>query len=326
MKHQKIITAKLIDPQENFRPSTFKDFIGQDHIKQTIQAAISSAKKRNSNLWHILLAGESGYWKTTLAQIIAKQLWVDIKIVTWYAISKPAEIISILNSLKENDILFIDEIHRLKPNIEEILYIAMEDFVIDMVMPEGGNVRIPINKFTLIWATTQLHKLSTPLKNRFVYTFHFHNYTSQEVSLIVQRYLNFYWIKTIGKNIENQIAQYTTSTPRDIHNLIIMLRDFLIAKWAKPSNLFVDKEILKEFVWWAQIENWGLLPIHKKYIQILTNLWGWPVWIKTIALNLWLDEKTVENDIEPLLIKLWIIEKTSRWRKLQLWKSNWFYQ
>jgi len=321
MKHQTIITAKLINPEENFRPKDFDSFIGQEHIKKTIKAAIQSAKKRNSNLWHILFSWESGYWKTTLAQIVANQMWVNIKIVTWYAISKPAEIISILNSLKENDILFIDEIHRLKPNIEEILYIAMEDRAIDMVMPEWWNVRIPINKFCLIGATTQLHKLSTPLKNRFVYTLHFTDYQEEEIIKIIKRYLNFYWIKT-NWNIANQIAKYTTSTPRDIHNFIIMIRDFLISKWAKPNNLILDKEMLEKFLSWANIHDGWLQPIHKKYIQILQNLWWGPIGLKTIALNMWLDYKTVENDIEPLLLKLNIIEKSSRGRIL---KKSWFF-
>jgi holliday junction DNA helicase RuvB len=118
------------------RPSDFDEFIGQDHIKQIIKTAIHSARKRKGNLGHILFSGPSGFGKTTMANIIAKQSGVSIKTVTGYAITKPSEIISILNSLQEGDILFIDEIHRLRPNIEEVLYIAMEDFVIDMVMPE----------------------------------------------------------------------------------------------------------------------------------------------------------------------------------------------
>jgi len=165
-----------------------------------------------------------------------------------------------------------------------------------MVMPEWWNVRIPINKFCLIGATTQLHKLSTPLKNRFVYTLHFTDYQEEEIIkiIIIKRYLNFYWIKT-NWNIANQIAKYTTSTPRDIHNFIIMIRDFLISKWAKPNNLI---------------------------LEILQNLWWGPIGLKTIALNMWLDYKTVENDIEPLLLKLNIIEKSSRGRIL---KKSWFF-
>lgn len=150
MEIKKINTEKLLNINGTNRPLSFKDFIGQEHIKNILKTAIESGQKRKSHIGHILFSGPSGFGKTTMSNIIAKQSNVGIKAVTGYAITKPAEIISILNSLEQGDILFIDEIHRLKPNIEEVLYIAMEDFVIDMVMPEGGNVRIPINPFTLI--------------------------------------------------------------------------------------------------------------------------------------------------------------------------------
>lgn len=317
MEIKRISTKKLIDPEANFRPQNFDEFIWQDYIKKTLKAAIKSSIKRNTPLWHILFSWESWYWKTTLAQIIAKQMGVDIKIITWYAITKPAEIINILNNLQYGDILFIDEIHRLKPNIEEILYIAMEDFAIDMVMPEWGNIRIPINKFTLIWATTKLEALSLPLKNRFVYKFHFEDYSEKEKKQILKRYLNFYWIKILEKNLLEKISKFITSTPREIHNFAIMLRDYLIASWFKNNNLLLDNQIWEEFKKWAELENWWLWQIHKKYLKILKDMWWWPIWLKTIALKLGLNEKAVENDIEPLLLKLWLIEKTSRWRILK---------
>jgi len=317
MEIKKISLQKLIEPEANFRPKNFDDFVWQEYIKKTLKAAIKSAIKRKTPLWHILFSGESWYWKTTLAQIIANQMWVNIKIVTWYAITKPAEIISILNNLEYWDILFIDEIHRLKPNIEEILYIAMEDFAIDMVMPEWWNVRIPINKFTLIGATTKLESLTAPLKNRFVYKLHFEDYTEEEKKKILKRYLDFYWVQIVEKKLLNEISKFITSTPREIHNFAIMLRDYLIASGFKNNNLILDNQIWREFKCWAELENWGLGQIHKKYIKILENLWGWPVWLKTIALKLGLNEKAVENDIEPLLLKLGLIEKTTRGRILK---------
>ena len=141
-----------------------------------------------------MLSGPSGYGKTTLAQIIAKLLGVQIKIINAYAISKPAEMISILNSLQVHDILFVDEVHRLKAPVEEVLYSAMEDHVIDMVMPEGGSVRIPIHPFTLVGATTQMESLSTPFKNRFIYKFHLIEYDTDEKHQIILRYLHHYHI------------------------------------------------------------------------------------------------------------------------------------
>ena len=169
------------------RPDNFDDFVGQSHIKKMLQTAITSAQKRSWPLWHILFSWPSGFWKTTMAHIIAQELWVNNKIITAYAITKPSEIVSILNALEPWDILFIDEIHRLKPNVEEVLYTAMEDFVVDMVMPEWWNIRIPINPFTLIWATTKPEMLSKPMKNRFVYSFHLVEYTDAEKSVIIQR-------------------------------------------------------------------------------------------------------------------------------------------
>jgi len=316
MQVKRISTEKLIEIEKMFRPQDFEDFIWQQEIKKILKAAIHSAQKRQSNLWHVLFSGESGYGKTTMWWIISKSLWVNIKIVTWYAITKPAELISILNSLQDWDILFIDEIHRLRANIEEILYIAMEDFAIDMVMPEWWNVRIPLNKFSLVWATTKLESLSWPLKNRFVYKFHFVDYTNHEKKDIIKRYLNLYQINFDNSLLE-KIANHIISVPREINNFCIQLRDYLISKWAKESNLNLDDEIWLEFKSWANLETGWLNHIHKKYMEILNDFEWWPVWLKTISLKIWLNEKAVENDIEPLLLKLWIIDKTSKWRILK---------
>lgn len=155
---------------------------------------MESARKREEHIGHLLFSGPSGYGKTSLAHLIAHEMNVNMKVITGYAISKPSDLVSLLNSLETNDILFIDEIHRLKPTLEEILYVAMEDRCIDMVLPEGGNLRIPLNPFTLIGATTKMESLSTPLKNRFVYKFHFMDYTAEEIKTIITRYLKLYQI------------------------------------------------------------------------------------------------------------------------------------
>lgn len=315
MEIKKISTKKLIEINSNTRPSSFDDFIWQDEIKKICNAAIQSAKKRSSSLGHILFYWESGYWKTTLAQIIAKEFWVSIKIVAWYAITKPSEIISILNTLSVWDVLFIDEIHRIKPNIEEILYIAMEDFSIDMVMPEWWSVRIPLKEFTLIWATTKSESMSQPLKNRFVYKFHFTDYTQEQKINIIWRYLKIYEIK-YEQLILKDISDHIVSVPREINNFCIKLRDYLISKWAKQQNLQLDKDIWNEFKQWADLMNWWLTKVHKRYLDILGEFDWWPVWLKTISLKLWVNEQAVEDDIEPLLLKLWMIEKNTRWRCL----------
>jgi len=314
MKIQKIATEKLIDISSGKRPESFEQFLWQEHIKNIAQTAIESAKKRDSYIWHTLFSGPSGFGKTTMANIISKQMNKGIKAVTWYAISKPAEIVSILNSLEEWEVLFIDEIHRLRPNVEEVLYIAMEDFVIDMVMPDGWSVRIPINPFTLIGATTKWESLSPPLKNRFVYNFHFMDYSQSEKKSIIQRYLDQYKIWhdiDILKDIEKKVD----AVPREIHNLCVQLRDFVIFKNSNTEETILDKSLWKEFVAQMQIEDGGLNLLHKKYLEILENH-DRPVGVKAISIQLGIHEKAVEEDVEPLLLKLWKIEKTHQWRIL----------
>ena len=300
------------------RPDSFDDFVWQSYIKQMLQTAIGSAKKRNWTLWHILFSGPSWFWKTTMAHIIAQELWVNNKVITAYAISKPSEIVSILNVLETWDILFIDEIHRLKPNVEEVLYTAMEDFVVDMVMPEGWNIRIPINPFTLVWATTKPEMISKPMKNRFVYSFHLVEYSQEEKSIIIERYLQVYDVKhdTI---VPSEIARKVDSVPREIHNLCIKIRDYCIQKGIK--NL--TKNELLDFFKHAQIQDGGLTPLHERYLNVLSK-YDRPIWLRVIATQLWMGEKAVEDDIEPLLLKLWKIEKTQQWRVLSWW-NKWLF-
>ena len=318
MEIKKINTERQAPANNWPRPVSFEEFIGQEDIKTVIQTAIDSAKKRQGHIGHMLFSGPSGFGKTTMAGIIAKQANGNIKTVTGYAISKPAEIVSILNSLETGDMLFIDEIHRLKPNIEEVLYIAMEDFVIDMVMPEGGNVRIPINPFTLIGATTKSESLSQPIKNRFVYHFHFMEYNSKEKQKIIQRYLTQYHITTSPAVLEAMVSK-VDAVPREIHNFCIKIRDFTITSVVGTQYLASDEykneiytinEKLREaFLDHSKIEEWGTNPLHARYLEILREA-DRPLGLKTIAIQLGINEKAVEEDIEPLLMKLGKIEKT----------------
>lgn len=172
----------------------------------------------------------------------------NIKIITGYALSKPAEMVSLLNSLGCNDILFIDEIHRLKANVEEVLYIAMEDYRIDMVMPDGGSLSLPLQPFTLIGATTKMEKLSAPLKNRFVYKFHFVDYTFTEQQAIITRYLNVNAI-ALGNDsslLIHEICSHVTLVPREIANFCLQLKDYLIASYG-DQDLYLDLARRKAF-------------------------------------------------------------------------------
>ena len=309
----KVISANLEQTQNNKktnpRPISFEDFIWQEEIKKILKTAILSAKKRNDSLGHILLSWDSWFWKTTIAQIIANQLWKNIKIITAYAMEKPADMISVLNQLEQNDILFIDEIHRLKPKIEEILYIAMEDFRVDIIVNDE-NMSIPLNKFTLIWATNKLENLSDAFKNRFVYKFHLKPYNLSEIKLILKFYLNQLWIKFTQEWIDI-LSQKALPIPREIKNLAIKIRDYIVANnLSNILNKSTAEKILEKF----ELKDFWLSELQKRYLEILKE--KQPVWIKTISALLNVSDKVIEKDIEPLLLNLKIIEKTPKWRKI----------
>lgn len=311
MQHTSFVQEKSESKKFQFRPQGFDDFVGQEDIKKILKVALQASKKSSKPLWHTLLSGESWFWKTTLAQIIASEKWVNIKIVTAYAISKPAEMISLLNGLKEGDILFIDEIHRLRANVEEVLYIAMEDYVVDMIV-DWGEVRIPLMPFTLVWATTKMESLSPPFKNRFVYKFHFLDYEKKEKIKILKKYLNLYGLQADEKILE-EISEKVVSVPREIHNFSIKLADYMLAHGLGEK---IDEKNWSSFENWWNIQNGGLDFIHQKYLEILRSYEWKAVWLKTIAYRLWVNEKSLEQDIEPLLLKLGYIDKTSKWRIL----------
>lgn len=306
-------TEEQITPAYSNRPIWFDAFVGQKNIVKIVKTAIKSAKNSDHTLGHLLFSGNSWYGKTTLATIIANEMSVQIKAISWYAITKPAELISILNNLQQGDILFIDEIHRLKPNIEEVLYIAMEDWVIDFVMPEWWDMRLPINHFTLVGATTKLESLSAPLKNRFVYKFHFEDYTHNEILEIIATYLDVYKTKA-SKELIEKISTKVESTPREINNICVKIRDYLIAH--DIPNMEMTIKQWPAFEERLNIDAGGLTPLHKKYLAILADT-DLPVWVKTLAAKLGMSEKAIEWDIEPLLLKLGKIEKTTKGRVLK---------
>jgi Holliday junction DNA helicase RuvB len=302
--HKKIWWKKI-------RPDSFDSFIWQEHITRILKTAIDSAQKKSHPLWHILLSWPSGYGKTTLAHITTAIYGKQFHTVTWYVISKPAELISIMTSMNEGDVLFIDEIHRIKPILEEMLYIAMEDFAIDMMMGDGWAVRVPLKPFTLIGATTKPESLTEPLKNRFIYSFHCVDYNDDEKHKIVKRYLDHYDIQYTANLIE-LMARKVDTVPRKIHNLIVKIRDFLIST---QHNLILNEKNRPDCESRLSIRDGGITNIHEQYLNILkANTWA--VWLKTIALQLGINEESVENEIEPLLLKSGLIEKTGRGRIL----------
>ncbi len=303
----------LVEPINKSRPKHFTEFVGQEHIKNVLQTAIQSSITSNQALWHILLSWKSGFGKTTLAIITATSTKSNIKIITWYAIHKPSELISLLNLLQEWDILFIDEIHRLKAPVEEVLYTAMEDNTIDMILPDGHHIKLPIEPFTLIWATTKLESLSEPLKNRFVYQFHMEPYTFEEKKLIIQRYLTLQNI-IFSEDIVTVIADHIANVPRQIANFCHQLKDYLVVH---SKDLEITHKKWDAFWDRTSLEKWWITLLHKRYLSILEEANYSPVGLKTLSVKLWMSEKSIENDIEPLLFELNRIEKTNRWRVIK---------
>ena len=313
MQIKKIVPILSTGMSPSHRPTDFGHFIGQDGIKKTLATAISSAFKQGRPVGHILFSGPSGYGKTTLAQLVAQGVNSQLHSVTAYAISKPAEMIAVLNGLQGGDVLFIDEIHRLKPAIEEMLYIAMEDCCIDMVMPDASAVKIPLQPFTLIGATTKMQLLSAPLKNRFIYKLHLTDYTSADVCKLIKQTLVQKGISLVDETLIKEISTYCTTTPREIVSTLIQLHDWMIVH---AETLVLWKQQREAFLHDARLVSGGLSPLHQHYIAILSATEGRPVGIKTLSAKLGVDEQVIEHDLEPLLFKLGKIEKSSRGRYL----------
>ena len=316
MQVKRISSEASEDSISSYRPYTFEAFIGQENTKKVLHSAIVASQKLDQTVWHILLSWQSGFGKTTLANIVAHQRKVGFKVITAYAISKPADMISLLNTLDSGDVLFIDEIHRLKPAVEEVLYIAMEDSCIDMVMPDGWTVRVPLDPFTLIGATTKMEALSTPLKNRFVYKFHLEQYTYDEKLLMVTYYLKHYSLKTSWE-ILHSIAEHVVTVPREIVNFCHQVKDYLVSEYDLSEDpIELTGERWNSYLQRSKITKWWLTTLHQSYISVLREADGNPVWLKTLSVKLGIHEKSIEDDVEPLLFELGKIEKTTRWRVL----------
>lgn len=315
MQIKKIDTTTIVETRIGYRPRNFSEFIGQEDITRVIQTAITSTRKSKRTLGHMLLLGPAWYGKTTLAQIIAHELWTQCKVVTAYAITKPADVISLLNALNQWDVLFIDEIHRLSPKLEEMLYTAMEDYQIDMVMPDGGHVSIPLQSFTLIWATTKADHLTKPLKSRFVYKFHFAEYTDDEKQKILWYYLTQLGISyDLSSWVVSSFSDLLETIPRELYNACIRLYDYLNVH---HKDLILNTTTIADFAHWNKSKRGWLNSLHTAYLDLF-DLDDAPMGLNTIAVKLWLDEQTVEDEIEPLLIKLGYVERTPKGRIIRV--------
>ncbi len=300
--------------EKNIRPLNFEDYIGQSSIKETLKISIKASKKRNTHLDHLLFYGPPGLGKTTLAQIIANELNTNIKITSAPSIERPRDIIGILMQMKEGEVLFIDEIHRLNKIAEEILYPAMEDFSIDLTTGKSQSVktmRIPIPKFTLIGATTKAGSLSGPLRDRFGIIHRLEFYTVEELATIVKRTASIleFDINDDGARI---IAERSRCTPRIANRLVKRCADWAIVK----GDGKITSEIATAALEALKIDEIGLDVTDRALLNLMINSFeGRPVGIETLAVALGEDIHTIEDVYEPYLIQKGLIARTPRGRK-----------
>ncbi|KAA6230782.1 Holliday junction branch migration DNA helicase RuvB [Campylobacter sp. LR291e] len=298
--------------ENSLRPTSFDDYIGQENIKKNLNVFISAAKKREENLDHILFSGPAGLGKTTLANIISYEMTANIKTTAAPMIEKSGDLAAILTNLSEGDILFIDEIHRLSPAIEEVLYPAMEDFRLDIIIgsgPAAQTIKIDLPKFTLIGATTRAGKLSNPLRDRFGMQFRLEFYKDEELATIIQKAavkLN----KTCDKNAAMEIAKRSRSTPRIALRLLRRVRDFADVNDEETITQQRTVEALNSL----GVNELGFDSMDLKYLELLTTSRGRPIGLGSLAAALSEDENTIEDVIEPYLLANGYIERTAKGR------------
>jgi len=318
MKQNEILNPTKLEEEKNeniLRPSFLRDFLGQDKLKENLQIFINAAKARGDSLDHTLFYGPPGLGKTTLAQIIAHEMGVGFKSSSGPVISKSGDLAAILTNLQEGDILFIDEIHRLNKNVEEVLYSAMEDFKLDIIIGEGPAARaikIDLPKFTLVGATTRVGLIANPLKDRFGIPLRINFYSAAELEQIIIRDAKILEI-TIEKNAASEIAKRSRGTPRIAIRLLKRVRDFANHRNEKAISHECSDFALKRL----EIDGAGLDASDYRYLKFIAqNYRGGPVGVDTIAAAIGEEKDTVEDTIEPYLIQQGFVEKTPRGRVL----------